>query len=70
VAADARQTDDGVARPVRLDFQKSSLIDDGLDHLVHQIGFGGIDRNDGVQAVVHAHRIVDRLDEGRVFHIV
>ncbi len=70
VPADARQTHDGIARPVGLNFEEGALVHDGLDDLMHDIGFAGVERDNGVEPLIHAHGIIIVILEGGIFDIV
>ncbi len=70
VTADARQTHDRVAGPIGLDFKERALVDDLFDDLMHDVGFGGLERDDAIERFIHAQGVVIRFHKGRIFDIV
>ena len=44
MSADARESDDGIPRPTRLDFEEGIFINDLFNHLMHHIRFAWVKR--------------------------
>ena len=69
-AAETGEADHHIARPLFVDLEKLSVVDDTPDDLFHIVGTVGIVGHDRVQLFILAQQIVGGRDDGRIFHIV
>src|SRR5215208_8283318 len=68
--ADASQPHDRVTRPAWLEFKERSLIDDLLNHLVHDVWLGRVNWDNTVQGLIHQYLMVFRLKIRRIFNVI
>ena len=69
-AVEARETGDDVRREMLMHFVELAVVDDAADDVLHVVRCIRIVRNDRVQGLIHARRVVARLDDRRVVHVV
>ena len=70
MAFDARKTDQDIAGMAGLQLEEFAIVGDLLDQLVHVVRLGGAGRDQRIEAVVNAQRIIAGRPERRILAVV
>ena len=70
VSANTGETDNGIARPIWLNFKEGIFVYDFFNHLMHYVRFARVKRDHTVERFIHASEIICGLYVRRVLDIV